>query len=269
MSNEFFPELAAENSLPRIPLVRGVLLELEGALARRTRPIDELMQEGARSAETYMRAQNMELPQDFWRNIVEARLFAYEKSEEEQEEHIADDAMSFLLQFFGYPASQMDLDVLRQSVDIFYASEMTAWQLHPDAVETLTNLRAQGYRLGIVANYSCDRVFQRTVDYLGLRAHIDLCLTSASVEFRKPDTAIFDIVLQQWDVLPYELVIAGPSLKHDVSAAIELGAQAVLTRLGADYPAAPDALAAGAPAPDAVITSLSELPPIIAQWASA
>ena len=54
----------------------------------------------------------MELPDDFWRNIIEARIFAYTKSEEEQEEHIADDAMSFLLQFFGYPASQMDFDVL-------------------------------------------------------------------------------------------------------------------------------------------------------------
>jgi FMN phosphatase YigB (HAD superfamily) len=267
MSDSFYPELAAEDNLPRIPLIRGVLFELEGTLAHRTRPIEELMEEGARNAEAYMRSEGMELPDDFWNNIVEARIFAFTKSEEEQEEHIGDDAMSFLLQFFGYPASQMDLDVLHRSVDIFYAPEMTAWELYPYAFETLLALRGQGYRLGIVANYSCDRVFQRTVDYLGLREHLDLCLTSASVEYRKPDTAIFDIVLEQWDLLPYELVITGPSGKHDISAAIELGAQAVLTRLDPDASVAaelPDS-----PAPDATISTLSQLPPIIQKWASA
>lgn len=267
MSHEFFPELEADNSLPRIPLVRGVLFALEGALAYRTRPIEALMEEGARNAETYMRSQDMELPEDFWRNIIEARVFAYTKSEEEQEEHIADDAMSFLLQFFGYPASQMDLDVLHRSVDIFYAPEMTAWQLYPHALETLSTLRAGGYRLGIVDNHSCDRVFQRTVDYLGLRNALDLSLASASVEYRKPDSAIFNIVLDQWDALPYELVVVGPSLKHDIAAAIELGAQAVYAKLQPEPPA--EIPLENPPAPDAVVNDLSDLPPIVAGWANA
>ena len=88
-----------------------------------------MLEEGAKAAEAYMRAADMDdLPADFWTQIIEARRFGQEKSEEEQEEHIADDAMSFLLQFYGYPASRLDPAVLRRTVDIFYAPEMTAWQ---------------------------------------------------------------------------------------------------------------------------------------------
>ena len=108
----------------------------------------------------------MELPADFWQPMIEARRFAQEKSEEEHEEHIADDALSFLLQFFGYPASKMEPEVLKRAVDIFYAPEMTAWQLNPGALDLLKLLHRENYKLAVIANYNCDRVFQRTIDYL-------------------------------------------------------------------------------------------------------
>ena len=88
---------------------------------------------------------------------------------EEKEEHLADDALSFLLQFYGYPTSRMDPQVLKQAVDMFYAPEMTAWRLAPGAKQVLESFRADGYKLALLANYNCDRVFQRTIDYLGLR----------------------------------------------------------------------------------------------------
>ena len=270
LNQNFFPELGAESVLSSVPLVRGVLFDFDYTLAYSTRPFDELWEEGARNAEAYMRSQNMDLPADFWRNIIEARRFAQEKSEEEQEEHIADDAMSFLLQFFGYPASKLDPVVLRNAVDIFYAPEMSAWALYPGAHETLAALRREGYRLGIVANYACDRVFQRTIDFLALRPYLDICLTSAGVEYRKPDTAFFDIVLQQWDALPYEIVVVGDSLRHDIAGAIELGALAVQAMFGSEAQTEFDNRQASATiAPDAVIASLSQLPEIIAHWAEA
>jgi FMN hydrolase / 5-amino-6-(5-phospho-D-ribitylamino)uracil phosphatase len=161
----------------------------------------------------------------------------------------------------------LDPAILHQAVDIFYAPEMTAWQLYPHARETLSTLRDKGYRLGIAANYSCDRVFQRTVDFLSLRPYLDLCMTSASVEYRKPGADIFDIVLQQWDVLPYELVVVGDSLKHDISGAIELGALAVQTHFGSEAQTEFDnRRASNTIVPDAGISSLAELPDIVARW---
>ena len=91
----------------------------------------------------------------------------------------------------------------------------------------LESLRADGYRLALLANYNCDRVFQRTIDYLGLRPYFDVCLCSAAVEYRKPDPRFFQIVLDRWDALPYEVVVVGDSLVDDVQGGLELGALTV------------------------------------------
>ena len=90
------------------------------------------------------------------------------------------------------------------------------------------------------------------------------------MEYRKPDTAFFDLVLQQWDALPYEMVVVGDSLRHDIAAAIELGALAVQAMFGSEAQTEFDNRQASATiAPDAVIGSLSQLPEIIAHWAEA
>jgi len=230
LTHNFFAEFSQLEALPTQRLIQGIIFDFDHTLAYLARPLDELMAEGAKAAEAYMRSTGMDdLPADFWHNIVEARRFAQEKSEEEAEEHIADDAMSFLVQFFGYPASKMDPDVLRQAVDIFYAPEMTAWRLHPGVLDVLKTLQAEKYKLAILTNYNCDRVFQRTIDYLGLRPYMDSVLTSAAVEYRKPDERFYQLVLERWDLLPYEVVVVGDSLMHDIKGGIELGALTVQT----------------------------------------
>lgn len=268
LTENFFPELPDETALPAPRLVQGVIFDFDYTLAALTRPLDELMAEGAQAAEAYMRSTGMELPAGFWQQIVEARRFAQEKSDEEQEEHIADDAMSFLLQFYGYPASRMDPDVLRRAVDIFYAPEMHAWRLHPGALEMLKTLHAAKYKLAILANYNCDRVFQRTIDYLKLRPYLDLCLTSASVEYRKPDPQIFHLVLTQWEALPYEIVVVGDDLRRDIQGGIEVGALTVQTPWATNAQVQFDnaALATTVKA-DAMIDTLAQLPALIQAWA--
>jgi len=269
LQRDFFPELGPSERPPSLSLVGGVIFDFDDTLAYLAKPRQALLEEGARAAEAFMRSRGMELPADFWRNIVEARRFAEEKSEEEREEHIADDAMSFLLQFFGYPASKLDPAILQQAVDIFYAPEMTAWRLYPQALDTLVELRGANFKLAIIANYNCDRVFQRTVDFLGLRDYLDICLSSASVEYRKPDSAIFDIVRNQWDLLPYELVVVGDSLRHDIAGAIDLGALAIQTTFGADPQVAFDnRQAAETVAANAAVTGLAEIPALIKEWAT-
>lgn len=266
LKQDFFHELGAA-APPPPPLVRGIIFDFDDTLATLSRPLDELMMEGARAAEAYMRSVGMALPENFAEKIVEARRFAEEKSAEEQEEHLADDAMSFLLQFFGYPASRMDPQVLRRAVDIFYAPEMTAWELRPNVHETLEALQAAGYKLALLTNYNCDRVFQRSVDYLGLRRYFDLCLSSAGVEYRKPDPTFFQIALDRWECLAYEVAVVGDSLQEDIQGGIELGALTVLVR-GATRPQVihDNARLANEISPDAVIDDLSALPELIRAW---
>ena len=267
LQRDFFPELGGAQ--PTAPsLLKGVIFDFDFTLAELSRPLNDLLEEGARAADAYMRSTGMQLPDEFYINIVEARRFAEEKSAEEAEEHLADDAMSFLLQFFGYPASKMDPDVLARAVDIFYAPEMMAWRLRTGVRELLTALREQGYKLALLANYNCDRVFQRTVDYLGLRDDFDVILSSASVEYRKPDARYFQIVLDRWDVLPYEVVVVGDSLVDDVNGGIELGAQTVLVcGETSDQVQHDNQMVADEVRPDAEIADLSELPALMQAWA--
>lgn len=268
LQQNFFPELGDPTWLPSPRLVQGIIFDFDDTLAYLSQPLDELMAKGAQTADAYMRSTGMALPPDFWPNIIEARRFAQEKSEQEKEEHLADDAMSFLLQFFGYPASKLDPDVLKQAVDLFYAPEMSAWRLHPKVLPLLQSLQREGYKLGLIANYNCDRVFQRIVDYLGLRPFFDICLASAAVEYRKPDEKIFNIVLERWGALPYEVIVVGDSLLHDIKGGIEVGALTVQACLGSPAQVSQDnALVAEQIVPDATIDDLSQLPALIAAWA--
>lgn len=269
LQTNFFPELGDNSPLPGFSLLVGIIFDFDYTLAELSQPLAELMEAGAKAAADYMRSTGMELPDDFWSNIVEARRFAEEKSEEEQEEHIADDAMSFLLQFFGYPASQMDPQVLQRAVDIFYAPEMTAWRLRPGVKEVLKTLHTEGYKLAVITNYNADRVFQRTIDYLGIRPYLDICLSSGSVEYRKPDSKIFEIALERWDALPYEVVIVGDSLAEDIAGGIELGALTVLVEQGTTPQVAfRNEQLANQVRPDATVGDLTALPAVLRQWAT-
>lgn len=267
LSSDFF---ANEGIAPLdVPLIRGVILDFDETLAVLTKPQEELLARGAQEALAYMRSTGMELPDEIGEHLLEARRFAEEKSEDEGDEHLADDALSFLLQFYGFPASRMDPEVLRRAVEIFYAYEMTGWALRPDAKATLMALRAQGVRLALMTHYNADRVFQRTVDYLGIRPWFDLCISSGAVEYRKPDTRFFQIALDKWSALPYEVVVVGDSLKHDITGAIEIGCLAVhFAGEGLRSQTLHDnAELAESVRPDATITRLGELPALIQEWA--
>lgn len=267
LQQEFFAEVGDVAAQPAPPLVLGVIFDFDYTLATLSRPLNELMLAGARDADAFMRSSGMELPEELAPQIVEARRFSEEKSEEEGEEHLADDALSFLLQFFGYPASKMDTDVLRRAVDIFYAHEMSAWRLRPGAKEMLKTLHAEGYKLAVLANHNCDRVFQRTIDYLGIRPYLDLCLSSATVETRKPNTKFFQLALDRWAALPYEVVVVGDSLKHDIAGGIDLGALTVHVASDTLPQVAHDNQQLSTQVqPDAVIDALEQLPEIVRQW---
>lgn len=259
---DFFPELPVRLRPRR--LVQGIIFDFDNTLARLKRPHQELMEEGAKAALAYMHSVGMtDLPEDFWESIIEARLFAQKKSDDEQEEHIATDTLSFLLQFFGYPASKMDLDVLERAVDLFYAPEMVAWEPMPGAHQVLQTLVDEGYRLALIGNFPHDRAFQRMVDYTGLRPYFDVCLSSAAVEWRKPARDIYDPILKRWDVEPYEVVCVGDSLQHDIAGGLELGARTVHCRM---VPLAEDRRVVAKIKPDAVIHDLGELPELIQMW---
>ena len=157
----------------------------------------------------------------------------------------------------------MDEDVLRQAVDLFYAPEMTAWEPMPGAIDLLRHLRAEGYPIAVIVNYPSDRIFQRIIDYTRLRPYLDVCLSSAAVEWRKPEKDIYDTVLTRWDAEPYELICVGDSLKHDITGGQAIGALTVHCRM---ISLAEDQRIVDSVQADAVIQDLAELPAMVQAW---
>lgn len=216
------------SALARQPaMLRGLIFDFDHTLAMPSSTMLDLWEQGARTAQSYLESQGLDLFPEFWEQVLEARRFAQQKSEDEEEEHIANDTMSFLLQFCGYPASEMDEQVLKTSVDLFYAPEMVGWELLPGVTDSLTALRGMGLKLAVIANYPCERVFQRTIDYLQLRPFFDSVICSASFEWRKPSSEIFEQILKQWKMYPYEVAVVGDNLKEDIGGGLKLGAMTV------------------------------------------
>jgi HAD superfamily hydrolase (TIGR01662 family) len=136
-----------------------------------------------------------------------------------------------LLAELGVPAH----DAAQQT----YAREIESWfsrpgvmRPYPEVVGVLTRLRALGYRLGVVSNWSWnlrDRVVQ-----VGLADFFELVWASAYAGCNKPHPRIFRQALEQMALSPGRVLYVGDSYRHDVVGARNAGLDAAwLVRDGA------------------------------------
>jgi HAD superfamily hydrolase (TIGR01509 family) len=121
---------------------------------------------------------------------------------------------------------------------------------YPDAVPALRDLRAAGFRLGVLANQPASA--RADLDRAGVT---DLChgvWLSGSVGLAKPDPAFFRVALDAWALAPQHVAYVGDRPDNDVAPARTLGLTAVRLRRGPHAEQAPrtDAERADIEAPD-------------------
>ncbi|HWP47674.1 MAG TPA: HAD-IA family hydrolase [Candidatus Limnocylindrales bacterium] len=105
------------------------------------------------------------------------------------------------------------------------------WRLFPEVMEVLQRLKSEGYKLGIVSNWSSALLDLCTA--LELEPHLDITLVSAVVGWEKPSPFIFQKALSLLEVSPEEAIHIGDSYHHDILGAQSVGIRAVLIdRLG-------------------------------------
>ncbi len=112
------------------------------------------------------------------------------------------------------------------------------WALLPGAVETVTEIRARGYRTGMISNWD-DRlpVLLRS---FGLEDLLDPVVVSCRVGVEKPDRRIFEAALSSAATEPREALMVGDDLEADVAGATALGMRAVwIPRPGAERDGVP------------------------------
>jgi putative hydrolase of the HAD superfamily len=132
----------------------------------------------------------------------------------------------------GLEAQILDmLGVTRQQEEIIHEfltiqDSPQAYTLYPEADTTLARLRAAGYELGIVSNFTW--ALPDLVRELGLGAHIATVLTSARIGYRKPHPRIFQAAVTATGAIPAESLFVGDSYKADVEGAASYGFQSLL-----------------------------------------
>jgi HAD superfamily hydrolase (TIGR01509 family) len=129
--------------------------------------------------------------------------------------------------------------------------------LFDDTVPALDALR-HTYRLGLLSNGS------RLPETIGLGAYFEAVVFAQDHRVNKPDRALFAVIEREMEVAPEQCVLIGDHPLNDVVGAKRSGWWAVwIDRLGQGRYTPPENCIE---VPDAVITSLLELPTVLASW---
>ena len=151
---------------------------------------------------------------------------------------------------------------LLKAIETMYEVTETLWQVEDDAVETLSALRALGFRIGLVSNASDDGNVQRLLETTGLRPYFDIVITSDAVGYRKPGPLIFMAALSHFQAQPDEAVMIGDRLDADIIGANQLGIKSVWITRRVSPGESPEEITPAA-RPDAIVASLAELPGLL------
>jgi putative hydrolase of the HAD superfamily len=108
-------------------------------------------------------------------------------------------------------------------------SELTLCYHCPEAsCLTLSELRARGYRLGLITNRVNVERFHELLDQMSLWSHFDLVLASGEIGVSKPNPQIFEVALERIGASAQESLYVGDNYWADVVGARRAGVTPVL-----------------------------------------
>ena len=244
--------MVALNSTLRFPVV---LFDLGSTLIYFSGNWPEVMQQGQKALVQTLLHAGLKLDATPFTTELRATLDQYFSSrDDELIEHTTSVILQDLLSKRG--CSSIPDFLLQNALQAMYQVSEACWHVETETHQGLSELRSQGYRLGLISNAADDANVQRLVDKAALRPYFDVILTSAALGIRKPHPRIFYAALETWQVVPAQAVMVGDTLSADIQGAKKLGIFSVwVTRRAVhadDLPA--DSW------PDAIVENVGELP---------
>jgi HAD superfamily hydrolase (TIGR01509 family) len=195
-------------------------------------------------------------PEPTWVRDLVAHQFAVEDAP--QYEHgIADEVAAFLAQR-GHTASADEVERICRACALPLHEVV---EIEPDIRVALEAARRRGLRIAICSNtlWRNDDDSRRDWTELGMADLFDAYVTSNGTGFAKPHPRIFERALDLLDAAPEEAAIVGDQLSRDIAGGKALGIRTIWKRpMGHRGPVEPQ--------PDATISSLIELAPILRDW---
>jgi putative hydrolase of the HAD superfamily len=191
------------------------------------------------------------------RRLGEIELATFARNETDQRS-------STLSDILRTASTELGVDVAEALLEEAATHYLDSWTPHivhePDAAEVLRALRDRGLRLGLLSNTHWPRSFhEHFLDRDGLADLIDARLYTSELPFMKPHPSVYRDALDALGVDdPATAVFVGDRLFDDVAGAKAAGLRGVWRRNTStpSYDVEPDA----------VIDTLSDLPPIVDAW---
>lgn len=137
---------------------------------------------------------------EFWRRVVQATIAAGGPAPDDFEAYFAE-----LWEAFAHAE---------------------CWRLLPHAAETLAELHARGYRLGVISNW--DRRLHRVLAEIGLSQWLSHVIISSEAGAEKPQTGIFRAAETAFGAAPAQCLHVGDSVEHDLNGARSAGWAALI-----------------------------------------
>lgn len=160
---------------------------------------------------------------------------------------------------FGLPPGEIDIV---QALDAYEWGAIEGTVIFPEVRETITKLRTQGIRVGIVTNaYQPMWLRDIEIDMHGILDLFPDCrLSAADVGYLKPHPAIFQAALDCLGTHPEETVFVGDDPEADIAGAQAAGLLGVLRSTPRTRPMVNPIV------PDAIIHDLTELLTLLDGW---
>src|SRR3972149_780623 len=150
-----------------------------------------------------------------------------------------------------------DTLIVEETVEGRHLWEATLQKL-PYLDEVLTELKRQGFKLGIITNTVTSREehVRTALRKIDVEKYFDVIITSVDVEHEKPDERIFMTALRMLNVKPKDAVMVGNRVSADIVGGNRMGMETILLKWNKRYP---EKITSPEEQPTRTINSLKEL----------
>ncbi len=243
-------------------MIRGVIFDLGGTVIRLTFPWEIVFKESQQALVEQLLREGVNLDAAAFATEFRRAMELNDRSRETAFlETTTATVLRMVLSRFG--VTDLAEESVQRAVARFYTVTESQWEVMPGVYNVLGELRQTGYRLGMISNAGDDANVQRLVDRCSLRSYFNPILVSAAIGLRKPNPALFRMLLQVWQIQPCEAVMVGDTLAADILGAQNVGLHQIWLAAEADTPA--NRAHTGAILPEVTASSLYELPELIAR----
>jgi len=241
-------------------MIAGVIFDLGSTLIHFEGDWSSVFEESLHALARQLSDDGLRIDPDAFRRAFRLEVESSQRSR--QQDYLERTSESVLRQTLeGMGFRDADDTLIARALAAMFAVSEACWGPMPGLHPMLDELRARGYRLGLISNASDVANVHRLLNLAGLERAFDPQLISAAEGVRKPDPSLFQRVLTAWKLPPEAVIMVGDTLGEDILGAQRAGLRSIWFTPDADT-AANRALE-GSLRPEATAADLLALPDLI------